>query len=195
MRHIKRLLLISTICAGLTACAGVTQPVDTGYLPADAFGNTVVGEDQAVAASNAATNAFAYPAQMQGRPARMALAIASLDAMAGQFNTNGRWLYMDDAVKLEMLEARQRVRSILGVPPGTQSQSLIDHLVAASHDLDADNRQAALAALSGPDFSNPPEQTLALLAHFPSVAVADTATMNASADLFPQGGGGFDGNN
>ena len=186
---ISRFLLIAFFVTGLAGCAYETPVPSTGYLPLDAFGNSVFGEDPALACTNAATEAFAYPAKMQGRPARMALAIASLDAMAGQFSTRGRWVGMNEVTKLQMLEARNQVRAILGVPETTQSQSLIDHLVAASHALDQDDQAAALAALSGPDFTKTPEQTLALLTNFPRVPIANQATMAASQDFFPMGGG------
>jgi hypothetical protein len=179
----------SILCVALASCTA-PPPADTGYLPAGAI---PTNEDISVAATSAAANAFAYPGAMHGHPAREAIAIASLDAMAGQFSTSGRWLYMDDAVKLEMLQARAQVRAILGVPAATQSQSLIDHLVQAAQALDAGDSQAARSALSGPDFSYPPDRTLALLADFPRVQMANTATINADAALFPQGGGGMDG--
>ena len=185
----NRFLLVFFLFAGLTGCAYETPLPSTGYLPADAFGNSVIGQDPAIAATNAATEAFAYPGMMQGRPAQMALAIASLDAMAGQFSTGGRWMAMDPIAKQQMLDARNQVRGILGVPETAQSQSLIDHLVAASHALDRGDQAAALTALSGADFTKTPAQTLALLTNFPKVPNANYATMAASQDLFPMDGG------
>jgi hypothetical protein len=184
-----RPLLAFLLSFSLVGCAYETSLPSTGYLPADAFGNSVIGEDPAIAAMSAATVAFAYPEKMKGLPAQMALAIASLDAMAGQFTTGGRWMAMDPIAKSEMLDARAEVRAILGAPEATQSQSLIDHLVAASHALDQGDQKAALAALSGPDFTKSPAQTLVLLANFPKVPDANYATMTASQDLFPVDGG------
>jgi hypothetical protein len=189
MNVMSRFLLVFFLFAGLTGCAYETPLPSTGYLPADAFGNSVIGQDPAITATNAATEAFAYPGMMQGRPAQMALAIASLDAMAGQFSTGGRWMAMDPIAKQQMLDARNQVRGILGVPETAQSQSLIDHLVAASHALDRGDQAAALTALSGADFTRPPTQTLALLTNFPKVPNANYATMAASQDLFPMDGG------
>ena len=178
-------------CLGLAACALETPPPSTGYLPPDAFGDTVIGEDPAIAATNEATNAFARPASLQGHPAEAALAIACLDAMAGQFSTSGRWLAMDISAKQQMLEARDQVRAVLGVPTAADSQSVIDQLITASHALSRGDQPAALAALSGPDFTKPPAATLLVLTHFPRVPVANVATINASQYLFPQDGGGF----
>jgi hypothetical protein len=185
----NRLWLALLLCFSLVGCAYEAPLPSTGYLPVDAFGNSVIGEDPAIAAMSAATVAFAYPEKMRGRPTQMALAIASLDAMAGQFTTGGRWMAMDPIAKSEMLDARGKVRAILGVPEATQSQSLIDHLVATSHALGQDDQKAALAALSGPDFTKPPAQTLAILTNFPKVPDANYATMTASQDLFPADGG------
>ena len=64
------------------------------------------------------------------------------------------------------------------------AQSLIDHLVAASHELDDGDQQAALSALSGPDFSKPPAEILAELGHFPYVSAANSALVAASVRSF-----------
>ena len=182
--------MLSAICLSLAACT-TTPPVSTGYLPAGTFADTAQGQDLLVASTNDALFAFAHPAQMEGRPADMALAIASLDALAGQFASGARWAGSGSIAAQQLVYARTRVREILGVPEDTQSQSLIDHLVVASRALNAGDQQAALAALSGPDFTKPPAEVLALLGRFPYVSSADSALMAASNAEFPQGGGGF----
>jgi hypothetical protein len=186
MRRLPLLL----ICASLAGCGLETPPPSTGTMPPNAFGNAIIGEDPAMAAANDATWVFAHPARVQGKPAEMALAAASLDAMAGQFSTSPRWARMDTLVKLQMLQARSKVRRILGVRPGAPSQAVIDALVAASHALHRNDEPAALAALSAPVFTLPPARTLAILAHFPYVPLANHATAFASQYLYP--GGGFD---
>lgn len=172
----------------LAGCALETPPPSTGYMPADAFGSTIIGEDPAIAAANDATWVFAHPAGVQGDPAAMALAVASLDAVAGEFSTVGRWGHMDSLVKLEMLRARAKVRQIIGITPDAPSQAVIDALMAASKALHRGDEPAALAALSAPVFTNPPRRTLALLVHFPYVPLANHATAFASQYLFPGGG-------
>jgi len=184
----NRILLLPLVFLALAGCVHEVPAPSTGYLPEDAFGNSVMGQDPDMAAVNDAMIAFAYPGTMQGRPAQMALAIASLDAMAGQFSTRGRWVAMDAITKQEMLDARTEVRAVLGVPENAPSQSVIDHLVAASHALDRGDQAAALAALSGPDFTKTPEETLAILTHFPRVPDANHATMDANMNFFPAGG-------
>ncbi|HEY1857445.1 MAG TPA: hypothetical protein VGG47_09095 [Acidocella sp.] len=160
----------------------------TGFMPQDAFGNSVIGQDPAMAAFNEALFAFSHPQMMQKRPAAMALAVASLDAMAGQFSTGGRWMAFDPLAKMEMLQARQRVRAIMGIPETAPSQAVIDQLVKASKALDAGDQAAALAALSGGVFTRPAAQTLALLTHFPDVPVANHATMDANRGMSGPGG-------
>ena len=187
----RRIFLVPLVFLGLVGRAYALPAPSTGYLPEGTFGSSVVGQDQTNAATNTAMAAFAYPGPVQGQPAQTALAIASLDALAGQFSTQARWVTMSQITKREMLEARNKVRDILGVPEDVPSQSLIDHLVAASHALDNGDQTAALAALSGPDFTKTPEQTLAILANFPDVPIANYATLDASQNFYSPVGGGF----
>jgi hypothetical protein len=174
----------------LSGCALEGPQPSTGFMPQDAFGNSVIGQDPAMATFNQALFAFAHPDMMQDRPAQMALAVASLDAMAGQFSTGGRWWTMDPIAKMQMLQARTRVRAILGISEAAPSQAVINQLVSASKALDAGDQDAALRALSGGVFTQPAPQTLALLTHFPAVPIANHATVAASQDLYPMGGGG-----
>ncbi len=186
-RMFRSALALVVIGLFLAGCAMVTPPPSTGYLPANAFDGRVIGEDPAIAATNEARWAFSHPAAMRGRPAEMALAAASLDAMAGQFSTVGRWLGMNSLTKLEMLRARKVVRAELGIRPGAASQTVIDALVTISLDLRHGDRTAALAAAGGPAFTLPPRRTLAILAHFPATPIAERATAAASRDLYPGG--------
>lgn len=181
--------IAALLALALAGCALETPSPSTGYLPANAFAGTIIGEDPAMAAADDATYAFGHIGAMQNRPAEMALAVASLDAMAGQFTTSGRWSGMDSLAKLEMLQARSAVRRVLGIAPGTPSQTVIDVMVRTGHALAAGDTQGARAALRAPGFTLKPGRTLAILAHFPYVPVANHATAFASRYLYP--GGGF----
>jgi hypothetical protein len=172
----------------LSGCALEAQPPSTGFMPVDAFGNSVVGQDLTMATFNQAMFAFAHTKMMQNRPEEMALAVASLDAMAGQFSTGGRWMAMDPIAKMQMLQARERVRAIVGISETAPSQAVIDQLVRASKALEAGDQAGALAALSGGGFTVPATQTLALLTHFPYVPIANRATITANQDLLAPGG-------
>lgn len=194
----ERRIMLGIMLAALPALAGCAAvqgfnsnlpPRDIGVLPADAFGDAVVGEDPAIAAMNAATYAFAQPAAMQGQPAEMALAVASLEAMAGQFATNGRWSGIDTLAKLQMLGARAKVRAVLGVAADANCQDVIDGLVGAAQAIKRGDAAGAWQAVAGQEFTKGAQATLALLAHFPAVPAANVATMNASRYLYPMGGG------
>ena len=184
-------LRIIGLCLALAGCALESPIPSTGYLPYNAFGNAAIGQDPAIAAMQTATFAFAHPAVMRGDPAQMALAIASLDAMAGQLSTVGRWLEMPSLAKLDMLQARERVRAIIGISPDVPSQTVIDALVAASFALDRGDPAAAERALTRPGFSMASTRMLALLGQFPEVPIANRATMFASRYLHPGGDGRF----
>jgi hypothetical protein len=99
-----RLFGLSVLALCLAGCALETPPPSTGFMPWDAFGNQVIGQDLAMATFNEALFAFSHWKVMQGRPAEMA--VASLDAMAGQFSTGGRWWALDQIAKMQMLQAR-----------------------------------------------------------------------------------------
>jgi hypothetical protein len=183
-----RFLGVTFLALCLSGCMLEAPPPSTGYLPLDAFGNSVVGQDPAMATFNQASFAFSHTKMMQNRPAQMALAVASLDAMAGQFSTGGRWFSMDPIAKMQMLQARERVRAILGISETAPSQAVIDQLVLASKALTADDQTGAHAALSGGVFTVPATQTLALLTHFPYVPIANRATTTANQDFLAPGG-------
>lgn len=193
MKDINRLvrsgLVLSLLLAGLAGCALEAPLPSTGYLPANAFAGHVIGEDPAMAAMSEATWDFAHPRAMQGRPSEMALAVASLDALAGQFSTGGRWIGMNWLAKQQMLQAREAVRAVLGIKPGTPSQTVIDSMVTISHALQHGDRKAALAAAGAPEFTFSPTRVLDILAHFPPVPIANQATMAANRDFFPGGSG------
>jgi hypothetical protein len=188
----RKLLMTGCVCFGVAGCAAEAPAPSVGYLPAGAFGPQLVQEDPQVAALNTAEVAFAHPGEMRGHPGRMALAVACLDAMGGQFSGAGRWIGTNSMAPLQMLQAREQVRAILGIPRDTPSQQVIDRLVAFSHAYEAGDQAAALRDLAGPDFTKGPAATLAVLARFPGDQDADAATFAAQDLLFP-GGGGTDG--
>ena len=195
-RPIPRRLALAPAALLILALAGCgleTPSPSTGYLPANAFGNSVTGEDPAMAAISEAAYAFAHPRYMRGKPAQMALAVACLDAMAGQFSTSGRWIGMNSLIKMQMLQARSKVRGILGIPDSVPSQTVIDAMVAASHALADGDQKTAESALAVPGFTRPPARMIATLADFPRVPVANVATMRAQRNFLPGGGGPFGG--
>lgn len=81
---------------------------------------------------------------------------------------------------MEMLQARERVRSVLGIAPTAPSQLVINHLLSMAQALEDGDQTAALQALSAPEFTKSPEQTMAILSNFPFLRVANNATMDFS---------------
>ena len=60
----------------------------------------------------------------------------------------------------------------------------MDHLTAAGNALAAGDQPAALALLSGPTFSTPPDQVLARLSNMPYLRMANVSTMRVANELF-----------
>ena len=173
-------VLASLLC--LSACApGAPFVPDQVQLPAGALGG---GFDPDVTAVNLAQYAFADSSRTYGRPADAARACASMLYLAGALYQSPRWANISADTKEQLLQGRQEVRTALGVPPGVPAQQAVDGLVAAAAALAADNRPAAVAALSGPAFPAGGEAVLARLSNLPYMRMANVGTMRAGNELF-----------
>jgi hypothetical protein len=172
---VVRLTLLTCLVA-LAACAA-TPPVDSAQMP-PAFG---LGDP--VNAIEYSAWAFAAPSRTRGDPASAARAVAAIDYLAGQLNTNPEWRQMDQMVSTQMLSAREAVRRVLGIAAGASSQAVVNSMVALSIALGGGNRTAALRTLQAPIFILGPERTLALLSDLPFIPAANVATSEASAAL------------
>ena len=169
---------------------GESSLISVGYLPVNQFENLVYDDNPDLFCYNEnpwtiglylATRTFGHPSEMKGNPVQMALAIAALDALAGQLYTGVLNRYSIHAFSaMEMLQARERVRSVLGIAATTPSQSVIDHLLLVAEALQNGDQTAALQALRAPEFTNSPEQTLGILSNFPFIRIANDATMDFS---------------
>ena len=167
----------------LPAACGNLQPVvpDTARLTSAQLGS---GFDPDVTAVNQAQWAFADSGRTYGRPIEAARAAASMDYIAGQLYTSPRWSNISALTKEQLLQGRIEVRQALGIPPGTPSQAVVDHLTAAGNALAAGNQAQALAQLSGPTFTSPPEQVLSRLSNMPYLRMANVSTQRAANELF-----------
>ena len=177
-----RFLLLASICV-LPAACGSIQPFvpDTARL---APGQLGTGFDPDTTAVYQAQWAFADAGRTYGRPIEAARAAASMDYIAGQLYTSPRWARVSALTKEQLLQGRQEVRAALGIPPNTPSQAVVDHLAAAGNALAAGDQPAALALLSGPTFTAPPDQVLARLSNMPYLRMANVSTMRAANELF-----------
>jgi len=177
-----RNLLLAAVCT-LPAACGNLQPFvpDTARLTTGQLGS---GFDPDVTAVNQAQWAFADSGRTYGRPIEAARAAASMDYIAGQLYTSPRWSNISALTKEQLLQGRIEVRVALGIPSGTPSQAVVDHLTAAGNALAAGNQALALAELSGPTFTAPPEQVLGRLSNMPYLRMANVSTMRAANELF-----------
>ena len=167
----------SIILAGLLMLASCSPPVDTAVMP------PVTGLVDPNNAIYYANWAFSSPARIRNDPASAARAVAALDYAAGAINTNPRLMFMSPVINDEMVDARQAVRSVLGIPPTTPSQAVVNSMVTVSLALGGGNQAEALAALDAPIFTLGPEQTLAVLTNMPFVRRANIATSQAEGAI------------
>ncbi|HEY0203981.1 MAG TPA: hypothetical protein VGC15_07520 [Acetobacteraceae bacterium] len=177
-----RTVLLAAVCILPAACGNIQPFVpDTARLTTAQLGS---GFDPDVTAINQAQWAFADAGRTYGRPIEAARAAASMDYIAGQFYTSPRWSNISALTKEQLLQGRQEVRAALGIPPSTPSQAVVNQLTAAGNALADGNQALALAQLSGPTFTTPPEQVLARLTNMPYLQKANVATMRAANELY-----------
>jgi hypothetical protein len=180
MRSRPLVVLAILLVAG---CAFIAPPPDTARLPPNAYG---LFEDNDIGAINLAQWAFADPARTRNDPIDAARAAAAVDYLAGELSSSPRWVAMSPITKDQMLQARDEVRQALGIAPGAPSQLVVNGLLGAANALAGGDRPAALAALSAPVFTWPPDQTLARLFDMPFLRTANIATQRAALQRFPE---------
>jgi len=175
--------LTSIAAAGLAilaaSCAAQTPPNVARVLPGAFDSNG----DNDVAAINLSSWALASASYTQQRPELAARALAAVDYMAGELDYSPRWAYIPAVTKLQMLQARDEVRQLLGVAPNTSSQAVVTALLTAANALQTGNRTVALQSLSPPIFTKPPEETLALLSALPYLPLSNVATQRVSIEI------------
>ena len=110
--------------------------------------------------------------------------MAALDYLAGAASFNPRWAFLSADTKQQLLQAREDVRQAIGVVPGTSSQMLVNHLIAAANALTAGDQGAAVQQLGPPVFNAPGAEVLARLSKLPYLPAAGTATTQANDETF-----------
>ncbi len=170
----------------LAGCA-MTPPPDHARIYPGAFGSN--GDDD-VSAINISSWAFSMSSNTRNRPVEAARAVAAVDYLAGELEYSPRWQFMSPITKNQMLQARGEVRAAIGVAPDAPSQVVVTGLLTAAYALAANDRPAALKALSASAFTRGPEQTLATLQALPFLTEANVATQRASAQAEPPAFGG-----
>ena len=178
----RRWVLAAVLCV---SCAGPAPlPVDVARMPQGAAG----GGDPDLAAIGVASNAFSSASQTYGRPAEAARAAAAVEYLGGVLGTSPRWVCLSGVARAQILGAREEMRRVLHVAPGTPSQVVVDDLVGAAEALADNDRAAAERAVSPPAFQG--AETLRLLGNLPYVQGVNVATMRVDAEANSDAYGG-----
>lgn len=175
---------ILACCLGVASCAAVQPPPSTAQLPPFFYGALV---DNDIGAINQASYLLGSPARTRNDPIAGLQAVIAVEYLGGELNSNPQWFDLSPLTKLNMLQAREEFRRLLSVKPGTPSQLVVNAEIWAMWDLMHGNRTGAEHALSGPIFTQPPQQTLAILTNLPTLPAARAATASAEMEEFRDG--------
>lgn len=189
VRTVVWLFIVLAMVLGVSACGYQTPLPDTALAPDGAFGSN---GDEDIAAINLASWAFSSSGNTRNRPIEAARSVAAVDYLAGELSSNPRWIGLSPFVQMEMLQAREQVRTAIGVLPNAGSQAVVNSLsrYAASLAENGDQAQAA-QYLTNPIFTLGPRATEARLENLPFMSTTNVATQRASASM-GNGSGGND---
>jgi len=172
---------IATLCLAVAGCGYQTPLPDTALAPPGAFGSN---GDEDIAAVNLASWAFSSSRNTCNHPIEAARSIAAVDYLAGELNSNPRWIGISPLVQMEMLQARAQVRSVMGIAPNARSQLVVNSLSGYAAVLAATGNQAQAAPyLANPAFTLGPLPTEAKLENLPFMSLTNIATQRAAASV------------
>ena len=127
--------------------------------------------------------AFAFAHVIRNDPANAAGAIAALDYIGGQLNTSPRWINMDSLTRLQMLQARETLRTYIGISQAAPSQAVVDTMLALSQAYKAGDTAGVQRLLASPIFILPPAEVQARLAYIPLMPAINNVTTRADGIL------------
>ena len=179
------LVLAALVGVSLAACEAVPPSQRSPYLPPGVFGTY---QDNDTGAISFSAWAFASPANTRGNPAEAARAMVALEYLPSELTQNPRWIGMDSSIKVHLERSRVEMRRIMGVRPDAPKQLVVNTLLTFLLDLQAYDQPAAMQTLTSPIFTQPAEQTFALLANLPYMQEANLATSRADSRSFTMGG-------
>ncbi len=183
----RRLIIVGTLALAAPGCGTLPGTVRTPELPPGVFG---MYHDNDTGAINNSAWAFSSPRNTSGNPQAAIRAIVGLEYLAGELKENPRWIGMDDTVKLRMVQARDDLRGVLGIPKSIDPQAVVDALLRLGADLKYGRADDAKAVLETPVFTLSPELTLKRLSNLPYMEEANLATSRAQAEAWPVGEAG-----
>lgn len=91
---------------------------------------------------------FGQPASVAGNPAAAAEALAQLEYLTVQLDTDQRWIELNPTTQILLREARAEARNAFGINQATPPQQALNGLYAASFALREGDRERAVAALA-----------------------------------------------
>jgi hypothetical protein len=174
-----RLIVLAAAVVGVSACAYIAPPPSTAVMPPGALGTN---GDIDVWALNIA--AFEFAREIKDNPGRAANAVAALDYLGGELNTNPRWTGMPSLSRLQMLEARETLRSYVGINQSASSQDVVDTMLGLAHAYQTGDQAAVQRLLESPIFIVPPAEVQAHLDDIPLMPAINNVTMRADGIMF-----------
>ena len=175
-----RIIMIGACLAGLASCAGVDPAPSTAIMPPGSLGTN---GDLDVRSLDVA--AYDFGQVMRNNPAEAAEAIAALDYMGGKLNTSPRWIDMDALTRAQMLQARETLRSYVGISQAAPSQAVVDTMLALAQAYRAGDTGAVQHLLTNPIFIVPPAEVQAKLSYIPLMPAINNVTTRADS-LLPE---------
>ena len=181
-----RVALALFAAVALAACV-VPPPLPSASLPADAV---IRAGDPLRAALANTSNAFSSPDRLAGRADQAARAMAHMEFLAIEMQTNPRVTGGSANVATLFTGARAEWRQALGIPASLPPQPVIDQLYASARALSGGQAEAAAAALHPAVFPRGGQATLSRLAALPPLPLTNQAAVDATDILRRQDGQG-----
>ena len=140
--------------------------------------------DVDIRALNLTAYGFAHYRELQADPALAAETVAALDYIGGQLYTSPRWVSMPSLWRLQMLQARNTVRGLLGISPDVPSQAVVNTMVDLAAAYRADNQAEVSQLFTSSIFSLPPTEAAQRLVTMPYLPAVNNAATHAAQYAF-----------
>jgi hypothetical protein len=173
-----RLVLGACCLFALGGCLHREVPPDTAVMPAGALGTN---GDIDIRALDVAAFDFAHA--IVGNPAKAATAIACLDYLGGELNSNPRWIDMDTLTRSQMLDWRKTMRAQIGISATASSQMVVNTMLALAQAYQENDTARVQTLLASPIFTVPPNVVADRLGDIPYNASLNATTTRADAVL------------
>jgi hypothetical protein len=132
-----------------------------------------------------ATRMLGDTSRYHGDPAGAAIAAAQLEFLARSFRDDPVWSFrVNPATTQELQAAVLEMRNALGISPAAPNAVIEPLLRQAGQALRDGSQARALAALTGPNFTAPPEEVLRRLGGLPRLRRVSSAAGMANDEAF-----------